>query len=140
MRCAGHSTGEEITCSVVEHVPKQDSVKRGVRVPQVGFKETCGARGRSYIQGVLGRASSCFAQFSFLLRQKVLPCTEKVLGGNAEPALDEETQGGLPGRAKVQKRATAESVEVPQEFFQPVGNAVGFPKFRPSSCARCHGW
>src|SRR6266481_4244824 len=95
---------------------------------------------RSHIQGVLGRASSCFAQFSFLFPQKVLPCAEKVLRGNAKPALDEETQGGLPGRAKVQKGAAAESFKVPQEFFQPVGSAVGFPKFRSSSCARCHDW
>src|SRR6266404_2196353 len=81
---------------------------------------------------MLSGATGCFAQLPFLLRQKLLPGAKEIFGRNAKSAFDEETESGLPGRAEIEKRAAAQAIQVPEEFFQSIGNAVGFAKFRCS--------
>src|SRR5215469_11854711 len=53
-----------------------------------------------------------------------------LVGSHAKAALDEESERGLPRGTKIEKRATAEAIEVPEKFFQTVGNARGFLHFR----------
>src|SRR5258706_15514590 len=81
---------------------------------------------------MLSGATGRFAQLAFFLHQKLLPCSKDIFGGNAKSALDEEAESGLPGWAEIQKRAATQAIEVPEEFFQSIGNAVGFAKFRCS--------
>src|ERR1043166_4692035 len=59
---------------------------------------------------------------------------EKIVRGDAEAALNEKIERGLPRGAKIEECATAEAVEVPQKFLQTVGDAVrmaGLPPLPP---------
>ncbi|PMZ24077.1 hypothetical protein C1Y05_30740, partial [Pseudomonas sp. FW306-02-F04-BA] len=64
-----------------------------------------------------GFGSGVFLGLGVFFGEELRPVAENVVRGDAEAALDEEGERGLPGRPKVKERAAAEPIKVPEEFL-----------------------
>src|SRR4029077_8222679 len=70
-----------------------------------------------------GRSRGLLQTF-FFFSQKVFPGMKQIVGRNAETALDEKIQRGLPGWTQIEKRSAPQSIQVPQKFLQAIRKAI----------------
>src|SRR5947209_19498989 len=80
---------------IIQQVPKQNGVKRGIRITEVGLQESRSASGCAIV-GHFVNASRSLPKLSVFLRGEIFPPAKDVLGRDAKTALDEEAQSSLP--------------------------------------------
>ena len=95
---------------------------------QVGAQKARGASGGGHVQGIVH--GEILAEAGFFRGQEFFPSPQDIFGSNAEAALDEKAESGLPGRTEVEHGAATHPVEVPKKLFEAVRDAVGLLHLR----------